>query len=44
MALNDGTMFGKEGEGLMRLNVGAPRAALEEILGRIASAISVLDA
>ncbi len=44
VALNDGAMFGKEGEGLMRLNVGAPRAALEEILGRIAEAISVLDA
>ncbi|MDE6786561.1 MAG: cystathionine beta-lyase, partial [Muribaculaceae bacterium] len=40
VALNDGAMFGKEGSGLMRLNVGAPRAALEEILGRIASAIT----
>ena len=35
LALNDGAMFGKEGEGFMRLNVGMPRnlllAALENL-------------
>ena len=39
VALNDGAMFGKEGSGLMRLNVGAPRASLREILDRIAEAV-----
>lgn len=29
LALNDGEMFGKGGEGYMRLNVGAPRAVLQ---------------
>ena len=28
LALNDGTMFGKPGEGFMRLNVGCPRSAV----------------
>lgn len=35
VALNDGTMFGKEGEGMMRLNVGTPRSIIKEILERI---------
>lgn len=35
VALNDGAMFGKEGEGYMRLNVGAPRKAILEVLRRI---------
>lgn len=39
VALNDGAMFGKEGEGFMRLNVGAPRETLKEILDRIAGAV-----
>ncbi len=39
LALNDGAMFGKEGEGLMRLNVGAPRSALKAILDRLAQAL-----
>lgn len=30
LALNDGAIFGKEGAGFMRLNVGAPRAVLEQ--------------
>ena len=30
LALNDGTMFGKEGEGFMRLNIGCPRSIFEE--------------
>ena len=40
VALNDGAMFGKEGEGMMRLNVGAPRASIKEILDRIASTMA----
>lgn len=35
VALNDGAMFGEEGAGFMRLNVGAPREAILEILRRI---------
>lgn len=32
LALNDGTMFGKEGEGFMRLNIGCPRSILNQAL------------
>ena len=35
VALNDGAMFGKEGEGFMRLNVAMPRKKLMEVLERI---------
>ena len=35
VALNDGAMFGKEGEGFMRLNIGMPRKSLLEVLERI---------
>ncbi len=37
LALNDGSMFGPEGEGFMRLNVACPRSVLAEALGRLAS-------
>jgi len=33
--LNDGTMFGREGEGFVRLNVGCPRKILREALDRL---------
>ncbi|GAB6011977.1 MalY/PatB family protein [Viscerimonas tarda] len=39
LALNDGSMFGKGGEGYMRLNAGCPRSTLEEALGRLREAI-----
>lgn len=39
VALNDGAMFGKEGEGFMRLNVGMPRKKLMEVLQRIKDAV-----
>lgn len=39
LALNDGTMFGKPGEGFMRLNVGCPRSVLEEALKQLATAV-----
>ena len=38
LALNDGTMFGRGGEGYMRLNVGCPRSKLETALERLALA------
>jgi cystathionine beta-lyase len=38
LALNDGAMFGKGGEGFMRLNAGCPRATLERALGQLRSA------
>lgn len=40
LALNDGEMFGQEGEGFMRLNAGAPRAIIEEALERIHKALN----
>lgn len=39
VALNDGAMFGKEGEGFMRLNVGMPRSQLMEVLKGIHSGV-----
>ena len=38
LALNDGEMFGKGGEGYMRLNVGAPRAVLRKALDQLRQA------
>ena len=35
VALNDGAMFGKEGEGFMRLNIATPLSELIKILNRI---------
>ena len=39
VALNDGTSFGRSGEGFVRLNFGCPRALLEEGLGRMRAAL-----
>lgn len=39
LALNDGAMFGKEGTGFMRMNVGCPRSKLEVALKRLADAV-----
>ena len=39
LALNDGTVFGPEGEGFMRLNVGCPRSILTEALQRLEQAV-----
>ena len=44
LALNDGTVFGPEGEGFMRLNVGCPRAILQAALESLAAAIGEQDA
>jgi cystathionine beta-lyase len=38
LGLNDGTNFGEEGMGFMRLNVGTSRSVLEEAMRRILSA------
>lgn len=39
IALNDGTAFGPEGDGFMRINVGCPRSVLQEGLRRIEEAV-----
>ena len=38
LALNDGESFGEEGRGFMRLNVGTPRAVLEQAMKQLAEA------
>lgn len=40
LALNDGMMFGKPGEGFMRLNIGCPRSVLEQALKQLAVAVN----
>ncbi len=42
LALNDGAMFGAEGEGFMRMNVATPRSVVREALDRLARAVSEL--
>jgi len=39
LALNDGEMFGREGIGFMRMNVGCPREILERALGQLGRVI-----
>ena len=39
LALNDGAMFGPGGDGFMRLNVGTPRAVLEQALRQLLDAL-----
>ena len=38
LALNDGTAFGREGEGFMRLNVASPRSVLDKAMKQLADA------
>jgi len=40
IAVNDGTIFGRQGEGFIRLNLGCNRAMLEEGLSRIKNSIA----
>lgn len=40
LALNTGTMFGKGGEGFMRLNVGSPRSILAKALAQLKDAVN----
>ena len=42
LALNDGTAFGQEGTGFMRLNVASPRSVLEQAMKQLAEAYSGL--
>lgn len=39
LALNDGTTFGQEGAGFMRLNVGTPRQVLQDAMQRLHRAV-----
>lgn len=39
LALNDGEMFGQGGQGFMRMNVGTPRAILEQALRQLKAAL-----
>ena len=43
LALNDGKMFGPGGDGFMRLNVGCPRAELEQALTQLYAAVRQLS-
>ena len=43
LALNDGEMFGKEGRGFMRLNVGMPRAILLQALEQLKEAMNQME-
>jgi len=42
VALNDGSTFGRGGEGFVRLNFGCPRSILEKALGRMKNALLAL--
>ena len=42
LALNEGSMFGTQGEGFMRLNVGTTRRVLKEALLRLKAAVESL--
>ncbi|MBN1537622.1 MAG: PatB family C-S lyase [Anaerolineales bacterium] len=42
VALNDGRLYGKEGEGFVRLNYGCPQAMLRQALERMEKAIMIL--
>ncbi|MCE2617096.1 MAG: MalY/PatB family protein [Phocaeicola sp.] len=38
LALNDGYIFGEEGKGFMRLNIGSPRSIIEKAMKQLAEA------
>lgn len=40
LALNDGAIFGDEGKGFMRLNIGSPRSVIEKALDKLKEAIA----
>lgn len=42
IALNDGTMFGAQGKGFARLNIGCPRAVLAEALDHLKEAVTAV--
>ena len=41
LALNNGILFGQEGEGFMRMNVGTPRSILEQALTQLKEAVDI---
>lgn len=43
LGLNDGSTFGKEGEGFMRMNIACPKSILIEALNRLKNAIDLLN-
>lgn len=43
LALNDGAMFGSQGRGFMRLNVGVPRSVLASAIDHICDAVNSLN-
>ena len=43
LALNDGEMFGPEGAGFMRMNIGVPRQVLHQALQQLAAAVNGLS-
>lgn len=42
IAVNDGTMFGRQGEGFARLNIGCPRSVLSDALRHIKTAVDTV--
>ena len=42
LALNDGAMFGKEGEGFMRFNAGTPRSVIEQAMKQLVEAYKTI--
>ncbi|MCP4117943.1 MAG: putative C-S lyase [Desulfobacteraceae bacterium] len=44
LGLNDGTMFGKEGEGYMRMNLACPLSVLKKALANLETAVNKLQA
>lgn len=44
LALSDGTFFGEEGQGFVRMNFGCPRSTLEEGLKRLKSVVDKVAA
>ena len=42
LALNDGAMFGKEGEGFMRFNAGTPRSVIEQAMKQLVEAYQTI--
>ena len=42
LGFNPGNMFGKNGVGYMRVNMGCPRSTVEEALSRIAEGLSTI--
>lgn len=40
LALNDGSTFGKEGKGFMRMNIGCPLSTIEKALNKLKNAVS----